>query len=127
MALIRAFGLSATAAAATATAAAALLAGLPALAQVGEANVRALNLARQWAVNRNGGLTVYEPARCMVNTGEGGGTCLVRNDDKGFLFRFEGGAPGWQRSGAAPTRLTEILIAPDGRAVLGEPYNGAVR
>ena len=103
------------------------MAALPALAQVGEANVRALNLARQWAVNRNGGLAVYEPARCMVSTGEGGGACLVRNDDKGFLFRFEGGAPGWQRCGAPATRLTEILIAPDGRSVLGVPYNGAAR
>ncbi len=120
--------LTLAAAAALLAAAAAPLAVAPqARAQVGEANVRALNLARQWAVNRNGGLTVYEPARCMVATGEGGGACLLRNDAQGFLFRFNGGAPGWQSRGEAPTTLTEILVAPDGRAVLGTPFNGTPR
>ena len=49
-------------------AASALLSSLPALAQVSAANVRALNVARNWAVNNNGGLSVYRPAACMFNT-----------------------------------------------------------
>ena len=55
----------------------AVLSSLPTLAQVSAANVRALNSARNWAVDNNGGLSVYRPAACMLKTGDGGGSCLT--------------------------------------------------
>jgi len=99
-------------AAATAAATAALGAGA-ALAQVSDANVRAVNMARNWAVNNNGGLTVYRPAACMFNTSDGGGSCLIQNNSQGFTFRFLGGKPGWQAEGMAPT--TSWAASPAGR------------
>lgn len=105
----------------------ALLTGLPGQAQVSSANVRAVNVARNWAVNANGGLSVYVPAACMFNTGEGGGGCLVQNNDQGFEFRFLGGAPGWQEQGSPATRETDIQISPDGRTVVNVYYNGNPR
>lgn len=98
-----------------------------ALAQVTGENVRALNLARDTAVSLNGGLSVYRPAACMFQTGDGGGDCLVRDDDQGFLFQFLGGVPGWQQENIAPTVETEVLISPDGRSVVNVEYNGAPR
>jgi hypothetical protein len=79
-----------------------LLATGSALAQVTADTVRALNTARDTAVNLNGGLAAYQPAACMVQTGEGGGDCLVRADNQGFLFQFLGGVPGWQEENIAP-------------------------
>ena len=105
----------------------ALLATLPALAQVSDANVRAVNVARQWAINQNGGLSVYVPAQCMFDTGNGGGSCLVQNNNQGYLFRFLGGSPGWQQYGQPATTLTEIQVSPDGRSVVNVGYNGAPR
>jgi hypothetical protein len=105
----------------------ALLGGLPSQAQVSPANVRALNVARNWAVNANGGLSVYVPASCMFNTGEGGGKCLVQNNAQGFVFRFLGGAPGWQEQGGPATRETDIQISTDGRTVVNVNYNGSPR
>ncbi|MFM8260440.1 MAG: hypothetical protein ACKOE9_03205 [Vulcanococcus sp.] len=104
-----------------------VLAALPVLAQVSASNVRALNVARQWAINRNGGLSVYVPASCMFETGTGGGSCLVQNNSQGFVFRFRGGAPGWQQNGQPATTLTEIQVSPDGRSVVNVTYNGAPR
>lgn len=98
-----------------------------ALAHVSQANVRALNTARETAISLNGGLSVYRPAACMVETGTGGGGCLVSDDDQGFLFRFNGGVPGWQQEGIAPTVETEIRVAPDGRTVVGIVHNGPPR
>lgn len=98
-----------------------------ALAQVSQANVRALNTARETAISLNGGLSVYRPAACMFETGTGGGRCLVSDDDQGFLFRFNGGVPGWQQEGIAPTVDTEIRVAPDGRTVVGIVHNGPPR
>ncbi len=89
--------------------------------------VRALNLARNHAVKLNGGLGVYRPAACMFSTEWSGSECLVRRDATGFLFRFLGGPPGWEQLNLAPTVETEILIAPDGRAVVQLLYNGAPR
>lgn len=105
----------------------AVIAVLPAIAQVSDSNVRALNVARQWAINQNGGLSVYVPASCMFDTGNGGGTCLQQNNSQGYFFRFLGGAPGWQQTGRAATTLTEIQVSPDGRSVLNVGYNGAPR
>lgn len=104
-----------------------LTSGLPGLAQVSDANVRAVNLARNWAITNNGGLSVYVPAACMFETGNGGGSCLVQADGSGFRFRFLGGSPAWQVEGRAPNRETEIQISADGRSVVDVPYNGAPR
>lgn len=87
---------------------------------------RAMNLARNTAVTLNGGLTKWSPASCMFSSGASGGSCLVQNDSQGFLFRFNGGAPGWQQLGNPPTTTTEILISPDGRSVSELVYNGPV-
>ena len=109
-----------------AAAAAALSAGA-ALAQVSDSNVRAVNLARNWAVNNNGGLSVYRPSTCMFNTGEGGGSCLIQTNSQGYTFRFLGGAPGWQQEGLRPTTETEVTVSPDGRSIINVGYNGAPR
>jgi len=109
-----------------AAATAALSAGA-ALAQVTDSNVRAVNLARNWAVNNNGGLSVYRPAACMFNTGDGGGSCLIQNNSQGFTFRFLGGAPGWQQEGLAPTTETQVSVSADGRTITNVGYNGAPR
>ncbi len=86
---------------------------------------RAANLARMRAEVINGGLGVYRPALCMYE--RSGGSCLVRADAEGFLFRFYGGVPGWVQLGLPPTLESEILIAPDGRSVLSVVYNGPPR
>ncbi len=108
--------------------AAPLLAG-PALAQSDDPfrGVRAINLARNHAVRLNGGLGLYRPAACMFSTDARGEDCLVSRDESGFLFRFLGGAPGWQQLGLPPTKETEILIGPDGRSVVQVVYNGTPR
>jgi hypothetical protein len=105
----------------------ALLFGGPVLAQVSDANVRAVNTARNWAVNANGGLSVYVPASCMFETANGGGSCLVNSTPQGFFFRFVGGTPGWQVEGRPPSLETQIQVSPDGRSVVNVPYNGAPR
>ena len=98
----------------------------PALAQVSDAQQRALNLARNHAVRINGELTRYNPARCMFNTSEGGGECLV-SSTSGFRFTFLGGTPGWQELNIEPTVETEIVISADGREVQQVVYNGSPR
>jgi hypothetical protein len=101
----------------------------PALAQSEDPfrGVRAINLARNHAVRLNGGLGLYRPAACMFSTDARGEDCLVSRDQSGFLFRFLGGAPGWQQLGLPPTTETEILIGPDGRSVVEVIYNGTPR
>lgn len=102
----------------------------PLVAQQAEApfnRVRALNLARNVAVQLNGGLSFYRPAPCMFATSDIDNPCLVRRDAQGFLFRFLGGSPGWHVEQVPPTRETEVLIAPDGRSVLQVIYNGVPR
>jgi len=97
------------------------------LQQLAPARQRALNLARNTAVKLNGGLSVYMPAACMFSSGGSGGSCLAQTNSQGFLFRFNGGAPGWQQLGKPPTLTTEILISPDGRTVSQLVYNGPLR
>lgn len=109
-----------------ATATAVISAGT-ALAQVSDSNVRAVNLARNWAVNSNGGLSVYVPAACMFNTSDGGGSCLIQTNNQGYTFRFLGGAPGWQQEGLAPTTETQLTVSPDGRSITNVGYNGSPR
>ena len=104
-----------------------VLAPQPAQAQIEAdwsfARVRAVNLARDTAVRLNGGLSLYRPASCMFDTSQGGGSCLIRRDDQGFLFRFPGGAPGWQQLGLQPNWDTEIQVSPDGRQVVQVVFN----
>ncbi|MEY4360364.1 MAG: hypothetical protein RLZZ631_1850 [Cyanobacteriota bacterium] len=95
------------------------------LQQLAPARQRALNLARNTAIQLNGGLSRYMPAACMFSTGGSGGSCLIQTDSAGFLFRFNGGAPGWQQLGTPATTTTEIRISPDGRSVVELLYNGA--
>ena len=97
------------------------------LQQQAAARQRAINLARDTVVRLNGGLTQYMPAACMFASGGSGGSCLVQNDAQGFLFRFNGGAPGWQQLGMPPTTSSEVLISPDGRTVVQVIYNGPLR
>ena len=87
-------------------------------AEVSFARVRAVNLARETAVKLNGGLRLYRPAKCMFDTSLAGGNCLIRRDKRGFLFRFLGGAPGWQQLGLPPNWETKILVSPNGRQVV---------
>ena len=91
------------------------------------ARQRAINLARNTVVRLNGGLTRYMPAACMFSSGGSGGSCLVSSTNQGFLFRFNGGAPGWQQLGKPPTISSEILISPDGRTVTQLIHNGPLR
>ncbi len=97
------------------------------LQQLAPARQRAINLARNTVVKLNGGLSQYTPAACMFASGGGVGSCLVQQNAQGFLFRFNGGTPGWQQLGTAPTTTSEILISPDGRSVVQLIYNGSVR
>lgn len=87
---------------------------------------RATNLARNTAVRLNGGLSRYFPAACMFASGASN-PCLVRDNSSGFLFRFNGGEPGWQQLGKPPSMSSEILVSPDGRSVVEVVYNGPVR
>ncbi len=90
-----------------------------------DSRLRAANLARMEAERINGGLSRYNTAACMHQ--RGGGDCLVRDDQQGYLFTFLGGVPGWQALGKPASVETTILISPDGRDVLQVQYNGAPR
>ncbi|MEB3266503.1 MAG: hypothetical protein VKN13_07810 [Cyanobacteriota bacterium] len=104
---------------------AAALPDFDALQEQGASRTRAANLARMQAERLNGGLERYRPEACMFE--RGGGACFVEASERGLLFRFRGGPPGWQQLGLAANRDTEILIAPDGRSVLEVVYNGDPR
>ena len=101
----------------------------PVLAQaaVPYSAVRAINLARNTAIQLNGGLSVYRPAQCMFQTARADNPCLIANNRKGYTFRFLGGGPGWPKNDTRPTRETEIQISPDGRSVKKVIYNGVPR
>ena len=92
---------------------------------VPDSQVRAINTARDAAINLNGGLGVYHPAKCMFETTKLTNPCLVSNDQNGYVFRFLGGAPGWQVENLPPTLQTTIRVSTDGRTVLQTLYNGA--
>jgi hypothetical protein len=91
----------------------------------GPARLRAVNLARSYAVDMNGGLSMYRPSACMFSSSAAG--CLISADSKGFLFRFNGGPPGWEQMGRKADIETEILIGPDGTNVARLIYNGRLR
>lgn len=87
---------------------------------------RAINLARTTATQLNGGLNLYRPASCMY-AGISNNPCLISREGGNFVFRFSGGAPGWEQFKLAPALETEIRISGDGRSVLEVIYNGAPR
>ena len=90
------------------------------------AQPKAANLARMRAESLNGGLGQYRAASCMYETGAG--SCLEFVSDSGFLFRFQGGAPGWQQqTPPEPTIETSVLVSRDGERILEVPYNGTIR
>ena len=84
---------------------------------------RGFNLARGTAIRLNGGLNQYRPARCMFDSSINN-RCLAQKDASGMVFHFPGGAPGWQESGTPPTIVTILKVAPDGRAITQQIYNG---
>ena len=90
------------------------------------AQPKAANLARMRAESLNGGLGQYRAASCMYETGAG--SCLESISDGGFLFRFQGGPPGWQQQTPPnPTIETSVLVSRDGDRILEVTYNGTVR
>jgi len=90
------------------------------------AQPKAANLARMRAESLNGGLSQYRAASCMYETGAG--SCLESISDGGFLFRFQGGPPGWQQQTPPnPTIETSVLVSRDGDRILEVTYNGTVR
>ncbi len=103
------------------------VAGLPARAQVTFGSVRALNTARNLAVQQNGGLSVYRPAQCMFQSADASNDCLLSMDEDGFLFRFLGGVPGWEQFQMPASVETEVRISADGRTVEELIYNGEPR
>lgn len=98
---------------------------LSAQESVGRSLQLAVNTARMRAEAINGGLSKYRTAGCMYVTGQT--PCLLSSGSSGYLFRFLGGAPGWQQLGIPPTVETEIMIDATGRNVLGVYYNGPLR
>ena len=92
---------------------------------ISQAQMRAANLARMEIERLNGGLNKYFTGQCMHQ--KGGGSCMIRSDAQGFLFRFPGGAPGWEAKQKPATLESEILISPDGTRIEKVEYNGAPR
>ena len=77
---------------------------------------KAANLARMRAESLHGGVSNYRPDRCMYTTGAP--DCLVDSTDKGYVFRFRGGPPGWQqRNPPDPTVITTVTVSADGETI----------
>ena len=87
---------------------------------------RGFNLARDTGIKMNGGLSQYRPARCMFDSAINN-LCLAQRDASGMVFHFPGGSPGWEETGKPPTVVTILQVAPDGRSVTQQIYNGAPR
>jgi hypothetical protein len=92
---------------------------------ISQAQLRAANLARMEAERLNGGLTKYFAGQCMHQ--RGGANCLIQANEKGVLFRFPGGTPGWEANRRAATVESQILISADGKRIEKVAYNGAPR
>ena len=101
--------------------------GVQAQSEDNFSSTRAVNIARNAAVQLNGGLVVYQPAKCMFDSTPSENPCLIQRGPDGYTFRFLGGSPGWQQLNQPPTLETQIRVAADGRSVLGIDYNGAPR
>ena len=77
---------------------------------------KAANLARMRAESINGGLSNYRADRCMYSTGAP--DCLVEVNAAGYIFRFQGGAPGWQqRNPSQPSVITTVTVSADGESI----------
>jgi hypothetical protein len=77
---------------------------------------KAANLARLRAESINGGLSNYRADRCMYSTGAP--DCLVEASPAAYVFRFQGGAPGWQqRRPVQPTVVTTVTVSADGEVI----------
>lgn len=87
---------------------------------------RGINLARETATRLNGGLGLYRPASCMY-AGISNNPCILSRESSGFVFRFLGGAPGWEQFQLPATVESEIRISADGRSVETVLYNGSPR
>ncbi len=87
---------------------------------------RGINLARETATRLNGGLGLYRPASCMY-AGISNNPCILSRESSGFVFRFLGGAPGWEQFQLPATVESEIRISADGRSVDAVLYNGSPR
>ena len=82
---------------------------------------RAINFARDSAVEANGGLRLYHPASCMFKDPTNN-PCLVQRDPNGFKFQFQGGPAGWEVLGLPATVESTVLVAPNGEAVIKERH-----
>lgn len=80
---------------------------------------RAKNLARQAAIQANGGLSQYRPDPIMY--GPAVQTAYVRNNNGSITFRFTGSAPG------APTTKFETVATVTATGAVNLDYNGAPR
>lgn len=80
---------------------------------------RAQNLARQTAININGGLSNYRPAPAAF--GPAIQSSHVNNEDGSITFTIYGGA----KVTTVPTQETVITVAPNNSVVVN--YNGPIR
>ncbi len=80
---------------------------------------RAKNLARQAAVNANGGLAQYRPEPSMF--GPAAGTPHRKNQDGSITFRFQGGIPGYR------TPTVESVVTVTKNSTVTVTYNGPIR
>ena len=80
---------------------------------------RAKNLARQAAIQENGGLMLYRPEYSMF--GPALQSPFSRNQDGSVTFRFQGGTPG----ASVLDKETEVQV--DGNVGVTIVYNGPVR
>ena len=74
---------------------------------------------------RNGGLRLYRSSRCMYASASNN-PCLIHAGPAGFEFNIPGGSPGWEEAGDAPSVMTRVLIAADGRSVLQIDQNDVI-
>jgi hypothetical protein len=80
---------------------------------------KAQNIARQTAINANGGLSQYRPENAMF--GPSAKSPHTKNADGSITFTFKGGAPG----ASTPTLESVITVQSDGTSVI--TYNGPLR
>ncbi|WP_235110666.1 hypothetical protein [Acaryochloris sp. 'Moss Beach'] len=76
-------------------------------------------MARQAAINANGGLAQYRPETSMF--GPAAGTPHQKNQDGSITFRFQGGVPGYRN----PT--VESVVTVTQNSTVTVTYNGPIR